>query len=90
MTLASLFRANSMRDLGWRGPKLPASRNLTLVTSLARGHTEACINILFGILSNADAPVLARIKAAKILRVYGPYITEKARRNVPLAEDKTR
>jgi hypothetical protein len=69
-------------------PKPPASRNLTDVASLARRHTEACINVLFGILSNADAPVLARIKAAKILRVYGPYITEKARRNVPFAENK--
>jgi hypothetical protein len=57
-----------MRDLGWRGPKLPASRNLTLVTSLARGHTEACINVLFEIVSNTEAPVRARTKAAKILR----------------------
>jgi hypothetical protein len=71
-------------------PKPPASRNLTELTSLARAHTETAINVLFGILSNADAPVRVHIKAAKILRVYGPYITEKARRNVPLAENKTR
>jgi hypothetical protein len=45
----------------------PASRGLPLVTSLARAHTEAAINVLFGILSNADAPVRMRIKAAKIL-----------------------
>jgi len=44
-----------------------ASRGLPLVTSLARAHTEAAINVLFGILSNADAPVRVRIKAAKIL-----------------------
>jgi hypothetical protein len=73
---------------GDRMPKPPASRNLTELTSLARARTETAINLLFGILSNADAPVLARIKAAKILRVYGPYITEKARRNVPFAENK--
>jgi HEAT repeat protein len=42
------------------------SRNLEL-TSLARAHTETAINVLFGILSNADAPVRMRIKAAKIL-----------------------
>jgi hypothetical protein len=37
------------------------------VASLARRHTEACISVVLGILSDADAPVSVRIKAAKIL-----------------------
>jgi hypothetical protein len=45
----------------------PSSRNLTELTSLSRAHTETAINVLFGILSNADGPVRVRIKAAKIL-----------------------
>ena len=37
------------------------------LTSLAREQTQACINVLFSILSDADAPVSVRIKAAKML-----------------------
>jgi hypothetical protein len=71
-------------------PKPPTSRSLTYVEVLARGHTKACVEVLCGIVGNKDAPMSARIKAAKILRVYGHYSTEKTRRNVPLAENKTR
>jgi hypothetical protein len=65
-------------------PKPPASRNLTDVASLARRHTEACINVLFDIVSKYRGPLRTRTKAAKILRS----LTEKARRNVPFAENK--
>jgi hypothetical protein len=40
------------------------------VASLARGHTETCINVLVDILANVDAPRAARIKAAKVLLNY--------------------
>jgi hypothetical protein len=40
------------------------------VASLARGHTETCINVLVGIVTNVDAPRAARIKAAKVLSNY--------------------
>jgi hypothetical protein len=40
---------------------------LTLLERLARGHTEACINVLFKILLDADAPLSARTKAAETL-----------------------
>jgi hypothetical protein len=40
------------------------------VASLARGHTETCINVLVDILTNVDAPRAARIKAAKVLFNY--------------------
>jgi hypothetical protein len=40
------------------------------VASLARGHTETCINVLVDILTNVDAPRAARIKAAKVLSNY--------------------
>jgi hypothetical protein len=51
-------------------PRLPASRSLTYVAALARGHTETCINVLVDILTNVDAPRAARIKAAKVLSNY--------------------
>jgi hypothetical protein len=61
-----VMRLRTLRAISG-GDRMPKpSRSLSLVTSLARGHTEARINVLFGILSNADAPVLARIKAAKM------------------------
>jgi hypothetical protein len=61
-------RATARIAYGGSMPKPPASRNLTDVASLARRHTEACINVLFEIVSNTEAPVRARTKAAKILR----------------------
>jgi hypothetical protein len=42
-------------------PKLPASRYLTLVTSLARCPTEHSIKVLAGIMSNEDAPPMAEV-----------------------------
>jgi hypothetical protein len=48
-------------------PKPPASRSLTVVASLARGHTEKSINVLAGIMQNRRAPPMARIRAAEIL-----------------------
>jgi hypothetical protein len=48
-------------------PKPPASRSLTYVEVLARGHTKACVEVLCGIVGNNDAPMSVRIKAAKIL-----------------------
>jgi hypothetical protein len=51
-------------------PRLPASRSLTYVAALARGHTEACINVLVEILTNVDARRADRIKAAKVLSNY--------------------
>jgi len=52
--------------------RLPASRSLTHVAVLVRGHTETCINVLVGILTNVNAPAAARIKAAKVLLNYIP------------------
>ena len=38
--------------------------------ALARGHTETCINVLVDILTDVDAPIAARKKAAKVLSNY--------------------
>jgi hypothetical protein len=40
--------------------------------NVVRGHTETCINVLVGIVTNVDAPRAARIKAAKVLSNYIP------------------
>jgi hypothetical protein len=49
---------------------MDASRSLTYVASLARGYTEACVNVLVGILTDVDARRADRIKAAKVLFNY--------------------
>jgi Protein of unknown function (DUF3631) len=55
-------------------PKPPVSRSLTLVASLAREHTDKCIEVLFGIMTNADASHVVRTRAAKILFNRGPLV----------------
>jgi hypothetical protein len=48
-------------------PKPPTSRSLTYVARLARGHTKRSVEVLCEIMNNKDAPMSARIKAAKML-----------------------
>jgi hypothetical protein len=79
---------------------MDASRSLTYVASLARRHTEACVNVLSGIVSNSEAPPRARMKADRLLRWLERQselerskslpISLKRPRNVPLAENKPR
>jgi hypothetical protein len=49
---------------------LAVAENLTYVVSLAREHTETCINVLAKIVSNEQAPDEARVKAAEVLLGY--------------------
>jgi hypothetical protein len=42
------------------------------LASLAREHTDECIEVLFGIMTNPDASHLVRMRAAKILFNRGP------------------
>jgi hypothetical protein len=62
------------------------------LASAARSHTREALRVLVEIMSSKDAPPMARVAAAKALRralkVIGGF-TEKARRNVPFAENKT-
>jgi hypothetical protein len=40
------------------------AKSLTEIRSIARGHTEAAINVLVGVMGQPDAPPAARVAAA--------------------------
>jgi hypothetical protein len=46
---------------------MPRKRIPTDLRSLARGHTELCIKVLAGMLSQEAVPAAARVSAAAIL-----------------------
>ena len=46
---------------------LPRKKIATSLRSLARGHTELCIKVLAGIVSQEAVPPAARVSAAGIL-----------------------
>ena len=64
------MRARCLRQQEGGGPPrkpLPRKKIPADLRSLARGHTELCIRVLAGIVSQEAVPAAARVSAAGIL-----------------------
>jgi hypothetical protein len=56
-----------MRGVGQPRKHMPRKKIPTDLRSLARGHTELCIKVLAGMLSQEAVPAAARVSAASVL-----------------------